>query len=1133
MVQYNYEIDLANENSSHTKILGLVETGQRILEIGCATGYLTRYLKDKLGCTVFGVEIDAEAAKTAQPYCEEIIVGDIGSEDVLKMLSNQKFDVIMMADVIEHLKNPDQLLSRLKQFLKERGYILLSVPNGAHGAISLEILDGKWDYRKEGLLDKTHLHFFDKENLMALLEKTGLFISHLDRVVIHPRDTEFKTPWDSYPREVTAYIEKVNPEYKTYQFIIKAHPMTAGGWKKGLEDAVAIEKKIVEKLNNKITEYEKELSFLRSEYEGFQDELKKREKEYLVSWEKERERIENEKKTIHKDYRETIERIENETKLIHEGYQKAIADKEREIAAIHDGYRISRDTIENNYKAEIEQIVDKMKGERDEKEKKVQELKSTKDALNNKLTGFSESMRQLKNEYQLLQETSLEQRRQLDEVHNSAAWSMLLMYRRKIEKWLPEGTRRRRCYQLCINAPVVLSKEGIVAFFKRIYSKVGINRKTNVISSVVPKETKTFVPLTFPAYDHIKISIVIPVFNQINHTYRCLQSLLLSTTVPFEIIIYDNASTDETPNVLKKIEGITVFRDKKNLGFVEACNNGAAAARGDFILFLNNDTEVTDGWLESMLEPFSNSEVGIVGAKLIYPDGRLQEAGNVIWKDGSGWNFGRGEDPDLPQFCYRKAVDYCSAACLMIPKKIWNDVGGFDHRYAPAYYEDTDLCFSVREKGYKVVYQPEAKIIHYEGVTAGTDISKGFKSYQQKNLTKFLEKWQNVLNSEHFTGPEDIYVARERGFKMRALVIDHYVPTYDKDSGSLRMFGLLKILTEIGYKVTFWPENKARTEPYTEKLQQLGIEVIYGKIHFDEFIKENGKYIDLVILSRPHIAIQFINAVKAYTKAKIIYDTVDLHYLREFRRAELEAKEDDRLKIEALASEWKEKELLLSHQADVVLVVSEIEKELLEKENGLKGKVSVISNIHNIEPSKNEFHQRKGIMFIGGFVHQPNEDGIIWFCESIFPKLKEKISKLHLSIVGSYPTNKVKALSSSDITVTGYIPDVTPYFENSKVFICPLRYGAGVKGKIGQSLSYGLPVVTTAIGAEGIGLVDGKHAMIADDEETFASKVIQVYQDGQLWKKLSENGRDLINNSFSPDVIKEKLHLVCRDNVCR
>ncbi|ACN16079.1 hypothetical protein HRM2_29960 [Desulforapulum autotrophicum HRM2] len=1095
---YDYNIDLTNENTSHVKLLKMVERDQDVLEIGCATGYMTRFMKETLNCCITVIEIDGVAAGKAEPFCDKLIVGNVEDVDLAGRLGKKKFDVILMADLLEHLQDAHGLLERLKDLLKETGYLLISLPNGAHGSIALELLDGKWEYRSDGLLDRTHLHFYDKEGFTSLLDKTGFLVSRMDRVIIHPRDTEMKTPWDSYPRDITAYIEKVNPEYQTYQFILKVYPATTMGWKKGLEDALIFEKQKKREIEKQFHGMEKELAVLRGAVAGFDGELKKREEEYLQGLNRELARLEVEKAQIHRDYKAELQHVEVEKDEIHGGYRVEI-ERLKDEAEKH----------------KAQQVADQ---EHDRKE--ICRLQLEAGDLKRKESRLFQRIKDFENKKNELLAGIERQTVELESIRSSFVWQLIQKYRTIIDRLMPQGTKRRRLYQLVSLSLVVLFRDGPVQFFKRV--AIRIPHYKNTLFSyfhLTPNEDTSledkWSPLEFPAFESIEVSIVIPVFNKCKYTFACLKSIVENTTdVSYEVIVVDNASEDATNEMLSKVTNIKVVTNTQNLGFVEACNKGADASRARFILFLNNDTKVTTGWLGAMCAPFNDPNVGIVGAKLIYPDGRLQEAGNIIWQDGTGWNYGRGDNPDLPQYSYLKSVDYCSGACLQIRRDLWTELGGFDRRYAPAYYEDTDLCFAVREKGFKVIFQPEAKIIHYEGISSGTDITKGYKKYQQVNQGKFIEKWQAVLREKHFRGKEDLYLARERGGTKRALVVDHYAPTYDMDSGSLRIFSLMKIFQELGYKVVFWPENRAYDEQYTRDLQRLGIEAQYGDLNFEEYLKENGDHFDIILLSRPHVAVNFIHAAKTLSNARVIYDTVDLHYIREGRKARYEA--------ENAAREWKDLEFFLAHHADDTLVVSDIEKEILDKE-GFEGKVSVISNIHTVEPSINSFEKREGLMFIGGFKHLPNEDGMLWFVNAIFPDIQKQIPGIHLDIVGSYPTERINALASDDITVTGYVKDVSPYFEKSRVFVSPLRYGAGVKGKIGQSLGFGLPVVTTHVGAEGMGLTHGRDVLIGETDSEFAEKVVQLYRDRRLWESLSINGRIVIEEKYSPSVMREKL----------
>ena len=268
----------------------------------------------------------------------------------------------------------------------------------------------------------------------------------------------------------------------------------------------------------------------------------------------------------------------------------------------------------------------------------------------------------------------------------------------------------------------------------------------------------TLKPLILPEISSPRVSIVIPVFNKALYTYNCLLSLIAcDTEISKEVIIINNASSDETANLLTQLKGaFKIINNEENQGFVQACRQGGAVAKGEFILFLNNDTQVTPGWLSNMINLIDDDpKIGITGSKLIYPDGHLQEAGGIIFNDASGWNYGRLQDPTNPQFNQSREVDYCSGASLMIRQDLWHQLGGFDMRYAPAYYEDTDLCFAARDAGYKVFYCHNSEVIHHEGITAGTDISSGYKAYQAINKKKFQAKWWNTLSTKHPDPPPE------------------------------------------------------------------------------------------------------------------------------------------------------------------------------------------------------------------------------------------------------------------------------------------------------------------------------------------------------------------------------------------
>src|SRR5258708_1492505 len=227
-----------------------------------------------------------------------------------------------------------------------------------------------------------------------------------------------------------------------------------------------------------------------------------------------------------------------------------------------------------------------------------------------------------------------------------------------------------------------------------------------------PAASMQFLPFAMPTHDAPKVSIVIPFCNQHEMTVRCLYGLSRhQTRHTFEVIAVDDASGGPTREALARVDGIKHVRHASPKGFVAASNAGAATARGEFLLLLNNDTFALPGLLDELIEALAQlPKAGAVGAALIYPDGRLQEAGAIVWNNGDALNIGRDRDPDDPDFSFAREVDYCSAACLMIPRALFEELGGFDSRYEPAYYEDSDLCFRIRDAGYRVYVQPLARL---------------------------------------------------------------------------------------------------------------------------------------------------------------------------------------------------------------------------------------------------------------------------------------------------------------------------------------------------------------------------------------------------------------------------------------
>ena len=392
-------------------------------------------------------------------------------------------------------------------------------------------------------------------------------------------------------------------------------------------------------------------------------------------------------------------------------------------------------------------------------------------------------------------------------------------------------------------------------------------------------------PLHFEPSNRPEVSVIIPVHNKFSYTYDCLKSIGKALPKrPFEIIIVDDCSEDETILSALIFSGaVRILRNTRNLGFVRTCNAGAAAAKGKYLFFLNNDTIVKKGWLDELVETFEQvPNVGIAGSKLLFEDGTLQEAGGIIWRLGDGWNWGRGRDPAEPAFLFMRDADWVSGAALMIEQTMFDEIGGFDELYAPAYYEDTDLAFRVRARGKRVVVQPASEIVHLEGISAGTDTSgPGMKRFQVINHAKFYQRWKDTLITHRFNGQQPELEA-ERLVRRRAYFIDDTVPTPDQDAGSNAAVEHMRALMALGYKVTFLPaDNMAKIDPYTAYLQKIGIECQYHPFYWsvEEVFRKTANKPDLVYLHRYSNPSKYGTMVRRYfPECRIVYSVADLHF---------------------------------------------------------------------------------------------------------------------------------------------------------------------------------------------------------------------------------------------------------------
>ena len=631
----------------------------------------------------------------------------------------------------------------------------------------------------------------------------------------------------------------------------------------------------------------------------------------------------------------------------------------------------------------------------------------------------------------------------------------------------------------------------------------------------VEQSNKSLAPLEFPEIEKPLVSVVIPVHNKVAVTHNCLASLLLAPNdASFEVIIVDDGSTDDTLALPDLVKGIRFLRHEEAQGFVRSCNDGAQAARGAYVLMLNNDTEVTHGWIDELVHVFDHfTGVGMAGAKLLYPNGKLQEAGGIVWNNGDPWNYGREGNASEPRFNYTRQIDYISGACILLPKTLWDQLGGFDEHFAPAYFEDADLAFRVREKGLKTIYTPFSQVIHFEGISSGTSVISGMKRYQEINRPKFKARWSRAFKSNGTVG-RDVDLHKDRNVRFRALVIDFTTPQPDRDAGSYAAVQEIRLLQSLGFKVTFLPDNLAYLAAPTEELQRAGVECVYAPFiaSVTELLETRGSEFDLVYLTRYSIAERHIEAIRRFApQAKVVFNNADLHFLRELRTA-ISLKNKAGL---TRALKTRDDELALMRKVDLVLSYNEAEHAVIVSHNLDSTRIARCPWVVEVPAETPRFDQRHGIAFLGAFSHAPNPEAMEYFVREVMPLVRERLPDVVLRIYGSDIPDRIQKLAAEDVVIEGWVADVAQVYGNCRVFIAPLRSGAGLKGKVIGAFAHGAPCVLSPIAAEGTGIRDGQEALIAESANQWVESIARLYGTREMWTRLHNAARHYATNEYS------------------
>ncbi|MFQ3679446.1 MAG: glycosyltransferase family 4 protein [Pseudanabaenaceae cyanobacterium] len=615
--------------------------------------------------------------------------------------------------------------------------------------------------------------------------------------------------------------------------------------------------------------------------------------------------------------------------------------------------------------------------------------------------------------------------------------------------------------------------------------------------------SSSWVPLGKPL-----VSVVIVTGDRPQALSRCLAGLQ-AMAMPLEIWVVDLGTQPWPP-----VAGVHFWRSPVDWPVPAAVAAIWPHLQGEYCWLLGVEWEPTAAALSALLTVLKEDPaVAIATGKRMWADQSLVGAGTVIWQDGSLWDYGAGDFAGEPEYNYRRPTDACGAVGWLARREVclahWEAFGSWQSlAYAAA-----DLSL----RAGAVQYVPTAVLVGDRAIAPVDGLPAA-------DRPRFAAMWAAQL-SRHCPRRADTLEQAPRRFATgrTLLVVDTLVPPYDQESGALRLFRLLELWQRAGYHIIFLPDYGHDQAPYTNRLEAMGIEVLYFTWQQQDpwaRLVRRLPVLNWAWVCRPELCAKYFPILQRRPELPRIYDTIDLHFLRLQREWELNGRDPQQREV------WENMRRLeqrMAAIADLTVAVTAEEQALLQTELGAKN-VAVVPNLHEMDGALPlPFADRQGLLFIGGYYHQPNVDAVVWLCTEILPLVWGDRPEITVTLLGSNPPATVQALANERVQVPGYLPNVDAYFRESRWFVAPLRYGAGMKGKIGQSLSFRLPVITTPIGAEGLSLQNGYNCAIATTAAEFADCILRLYDDSSTWEKYHQRCAEVLA-PFQPQAIGDRLH---------
>jgi GT2 family glycosyltransferase len=631
--------------------------------------------------------------------------------------------------------------------------------------------------------------------------------------------------------------------------------------------------------------------------------------------------------------------------------------------------------------------------------------------------------------------------------------------------------------------------------------------------------------LAFPESSKVNLSIIIVLYNQAHLSLLCLKSILQYADVEYEVVIIDNASTDRTEDLLLRVDNAKVIRNKENLGFLKAVNQGSKISKGKYTLLLNNDAMLKKGALSRAIHTIEKGKnIGAVGGKIELIDGTLQEAGNIIWNDGSCIGYGRGEDPNDPKFMFKRQVDYCSGAFLLFRKTDFEKLNGFDTSFSPAYYEETDFCIRLHKSGLKTIYDPNVVIVHYE-FASSENIAEAL-SLQEMNRRTLRVKHKEWLAKKYAPNNGHIQIARSANNHKNILLIDDRVPHPVLGSGYPRCANILNTLAKLDFNITLYP-LQFPSDDWGACYETLddSIEVILekGQLGLREFLKTRNGFFQHIIISRVHNMEVFEVIVKNEEQfldnVQIIYDAEALTSSREILQASFLGQGISNEKQAVMMKNEVDKCAI----ADSVIAVSEQEAEVY-KRHGIES-VHVLGHMMTANPGNNSFKNREGLLFVGALRDEgsPNVDSLLWFFVNVLPLIEKHIPDITVYVVGELGAPSLSTAKKENINFLGKIKDLNDIYNQCKVFIAPTRFAAGIPHKVHEAAANGIPCVTTELLAKQLNWTGGEELLIGNSPDEFSSQCLRLYSDQKLWEDIRQRGLSVSANDCSETNFQKQL----------